>query len=102
MYLIALDYICKTKKEGILGFQKNKINNFAMLSRSVWRLVENPDYLLATVLNAKYFEYVDELKCKSPGTAYWVYMEMPPPNPEQDKTLHCLGGWRRKLYRPME
>ncbi|XP_026459578.1 uncharacterized protein LOC113360264 [Papaver somniferum] len=73
LHLIAWENICKTKKEGGLGFRISEINNLAMMARSVWRLIENPASLLAQVLKAKYYANCDILNSQCHDKASWVW-----------------------------
>lgn len=73
MHRLAWVNICKTKKEGGLGFRISEINNLAMMARSFWRLVENPTSLLAQVLKAKYYAKGEILNSICPPTASWVW-----------------------------
>ncbi|XP_026409985.1 uncharacterized protein LOC113305093 [Papaver somniferum] len=73
LHLIAWENICKTKKEGGLGFRISEINNLAMMARSVWKLIENPSSLLAQVLKAKYYANSDVLNSYCPDKASWVW-----------------------------
>jgi hypothetical protein len=56
---------------GGLGFRDIHAFNVAMLSRQVWRLVQNPDSLCARVLRAKYYPDGSILDAKpSEGISY--------------------------------
>jgi hypothetical protein len=47
--------ICKNKDQGGLGFRRTTIFNEALLAKQGWRIVTQPDSLVAKVLKAKYF-----------------------------------------------
>lgn len=48
--------MCIHKNQGGLGFQDLNIFNQAMLSKQSWRIIRNPDSLLAKVLRGRYFK----------------------------------------------
>ncbi|XP_026459784.1 uncharacterized protein LOC113360491 [Papaver somniferum] len=58
LHLLGWDILCSPKAEGGLGFRKAELNNLAMLARNAWRILENPNCMLAT---AKYFPRTDFL-----------------------------------------
>ncbi|XP_026433860.1 uncharacterized protein LOC113331363 [Papaver somniferum] len=64
LHLLGWDILCSPKAKRGLGFIKAELNNLAMLARNAWRIIENPDCLLATVLKAKYFPRTDFLNAK--------------------------------------
>ncbi|XP_060968396.1 uncharacterized protein LOC133035959 [Cannabis sativa] len=47
--------LCKRKDSGGMGFRSFVHFNHAMLSKQAWRLVQQPDSLLARVLKSKYY-----------------------------------------------
>ncbi|XP_026398414.1 uncharacterized protein LOC113294224 [Papaver somniferum] len=64
LHFLGWDILCSPKAEGGLGFRKAELNNLAMLARNAWRILENPNCLLVTVLEAKYFPRTDFLNAK--------------------------------------
>jgi ribonuclease HI len=54
--------MCFPKKEGGMGFRDLHSFNLAMLSKQVWRLLDEPNSLCAKVLRAKYYPDGDVLK----------------------------------------
>ncbi|XP_019051395.1 PREDICTED: uncharacterized protein LOC109113919 [Nelumbo nucifera] len=55
---IKWDLFCKAKKEGGIGFRDPKSLNLALmcLAKQAWRIVSNPNSLLAMVLKGRYFK----------------------------------------------
>ena len=49
------DHLCMPKKYGGLVFKKLHEFNLAMLSKQAWRLLSNPDSLVAKLLKARYY-----------------------------------------------
>ncbi|XP_026411119.1 uncharacterized protein LOC113306390 [Papaver somniferum] len=72
--------------EGGLGFRKAELNNLAMLARNAWRILENPNCLLATVLKAKYFSRTYFLNAKYTDKCSWTW-----------KCLHAI----KELIKPL-
>ena len=56
--------MCKSKFHGGMGFRNIQAFNLAMLSKQGWRILTNPNSLLARVFKAKYFSHVDVLNSK--------------------------------------
>ncbi|XP_045831384.1 uncharacterized protein LOC123922735 [Trifolium pratense] len=56
--------VCTHKKEGGLGFRNLGAFNEALLAKQGWRLITNPNSLVAQVLKAKYYPNEDFLKAK--------------------------------------
>ena len=47
--------LCQPREEGGLGNWRTKIMNEAMIVKQVWRIVQNPNTLMARTFKAKYF-----------------------------------------------
>lgn len=56
--------ICRSKGKGGMGFRDLHDFNQAMLAKVSWRIVKNPDSLLAKVLRGRYFKDGDFIKAK--------------------------------------
>jgi hypothetical protein len=54
--------LCFPNKDGGMGFQEMHSFNLAMLSKQVWRLIDDPNSLCAQILRAKYYPDGDILK----------------------------------------
>ncbi|XP_026442459.1 uncharacterized protein LOC113342005 [Papaver somniferum] len=73
LHLLGWDTLCSPKSEGGLGFRKAEINNLAMLARNAWKIIENPDCMLAKTLKAKYFPRTDFLNARCPDKCSWTW-----------------------------
>ncbi|XP_057809148.1 uncharacterized protein LOC131023623 [Salvia miltiorrhiza] len=56
--------LCVDKKLGGLGFRSLQLLNVAMLGKTCWRLIDEPEALVCQVLRAKYFPNGDFLSAK--------------------------------------
>ncbi|XP_026416898.1 uncharacterized protein LOC113312355 [Papaver somniferum] len=72
LHLLGWGILCAPKAEGGLGFRKDELNNLAMLARNAWRILENPNCMLATVLKDKYFPRTDFLNVKCTDKCSWT------------------------------
>ncbi|XP_026396285.1 uncharacterized protein LOC113290916 [Papaver somniferum] len=81
LHLLGWDILCSPKSEGDLDFRKAELNNLAMIARNAWRIIENPNCMLATVLKAKYFPRTDFLNAQG-----WSIID-----PWCDKWISDLG-----------
>ncbi|XP_030950126.1 uncharacterized protein LOC115974041 [Quercus lobata] len=54
--------LCNSKLKGGMGFRNLQAFNFAMLAKQGWRLLENPNSLVARIYRAKYYPHGDVLK----------------------------------------
>ncbi|XP_026416890.1 uncharacterized protein LOC113312346 [Papaver somniferum] len=55
------------------GIRKVDLNKLAMLDRNAWRILENPNCMLAIVLKAKYFPRTDFLNAKCTNKCSWTW-----------------------------
>ena len=56
--------MCKSKNKRGMGFRNLQAFNLAMLAKQAWRILSNPDSLVARVLKARYFLTGDFLNVK--------------------------------------
>ena len=61
------------KSEGGLGFRDLEIFNQALLSKQVWRIMQNPNCLMTRILKARYFSDGDILKTKLKRKASYAW-----------------------------
>ena len=56
--------MCKSKLFGGMDFRNLHVFNLALLAKQGWRILTNPNSLVARVYKAKYFPYDDILRAK--------------------------------------
>ena len=56
--------MCKSKSDGGMGFRNLQAFNLAMLAKQAWRIMTNPNSLIARIYKAKYFPFGDILDAK--------------------------------------
>lgn len=59
MHWKAWSHLQKVKDEGGLGFRNLSHLNKALLAKQVWRIMANPNSLVARILKARYFKHTD-------------------------------------------
>ena len=65
--------MCKSKFHGGMGFRNIQAFNLAMLAKQAWRILSNPNPLMAWVFKTKYFPYDDFLNSKKGGSPSYVW-----------------------------
>ncbi|XP_026446206.1 uncharacterized protein LOC113346871 [Papaver somniferum] len=73
LHLLGWDALCSSRSEGGLGFRKYEFNNLVMLDRNAWKIIENHDCLLGSVLKARYFPMTDFLNAACPADCSWTW-----------------------------
>lgn len=69
MSWISWEKMTKPKKKGGLGFKELTFTNDALLAKLSWRILKNPNCLLARCLLGKYCHSEPFLTCKTPSGA---------------------------------
>ena len=65
--------MCKSKLNGGVGFRNLQAVNLAMLAKQGWRLISNPNSLVAQIYKARYYPHGDIFRAKlgsSPSDAW--------------------------------
>ena len=65
--------MCKSKLFGGMGFQNLHAFNLALLAKQEWRILSNPNSLVARVYKAKYFPHDDILNSKKGNNPSYVW-----------------------------
>ncbi|KAL1220553.1 putative mitochondrial protein [Cardamine amara subsp. amara] len=66
---VSWDKMTNSKRDGGLGFRDIQCFNDAMLEKLSWKLLEDPNCLLARILKGKYYYSYEFLKCAAPASA---------------------------------
>ena len=56
--------LCKSKLSGGMGFKNLQAFNLAMLAKQGWRLISNPNSLVAQIFKARYYSHGDVFHAK--------------------------------------
>lgn len=56
--------LCHAKMRGSLGFRDLSSFNHALIAKQGWRILHNPDSLMAKILKAKYFKNTGFMEAK--------------------------------------
>ena len=56
--------MCKSKMNGGIGFRNLQAFNLAMLAKQGWRLISNPNSLVAQIYKARYYQRGDVFQAK--------------------------------------
>ncbi|KAL0385879.1 UNVERIFIED_CONTAM: putative mitochondrial protein [Sesamum radiatum] len=65
IHWISWGKMCRSKRDGGMGFRKLQAFNHALLAKQGWRIIMNPDHLIFRILKARYFPKGDFLSAKS-------------------------------------
>jgi hypothetical protein len=84
------DKLGQPKNRGGLGFRDVEVFNLALLAKQGWRLIQQPDSLVAKVLKEKYFpscEFLQASVGRNPSCAWCSIFKA------REVLGGCSGGW---------
>jgi hypothetical protein len=64
IHWVSWNKMCKGKNKGGLGFRKSRAFNEALLAKQGWRIITQPESLVAKLLKAKYFPKCNFMEAK--------------------------------------
>lgn len=70
---LSWDKLCQPKSESGLGFRNFHAFNLALLAKNVWRLIYEPDSLVAKILKVKYYPTCTILEAKLKPNCSFVW-----------------------------
>ena len=73
IHWLSKEKLITSKAKGGIGFCDLRLFNRALLARQGWRLMQNPQSLVARLLKAKYFPHADFLDAAIPANASYVW-----------------------------
>ena len=73
IHWLSKEKLITPKAKGGIGFRDLRLFNQALLARQGWRLMQNPQSLVARLLKAKYFPHADFLDAAIPVNASYVW-----------------------------
>ena len=73
LHWIGWEKICLSFDKGGLGFRDLHDFNLALLAKQLWRLLHNPNSLLARVLKGRYFRHTSPMEVKSSNSPSEVF-----------------------------
>ncbi|XP_059310845.1 uncharacterized protein LOC132062256 [Lycium ferocissimum] len=76
MHLEKWERLCDAKSKGGLGFRDLKAFNMALLAKTAWRVLKNPDSLMAKVLKSKYFPNSSFMNAEVKGSSSWIWRSL--------------------------
>ncbi|XP_031116718.1 uncharacterized protein LOC116020382 [Ipomoea triloba] len=65
--------LCDPKMKGGLGFRKLREMNLALLGKQAWRLITNPDSLVARVYKSRYFPNCSYFDAKAGSNPSFIW-----------------------------
>ena len=88
--------LCKSKLKGGMSFRNLQAFNLAMPAKEGWRLIENPNSLVARMYRAKYYPHGDVLKASlgsSPSFTWRSIMQ----GLKVMRKKNTLESWQREI-----
>lgn len=83
--------LCKPKSLGGLGFRHMESFNKALLAKQLWRLISNPESLVARVLKARYFKDQDIMEASlGSNPSYMAVTNVEQRITNQGPSMACL------------
>lgn len=76
IHWMSWDKLCKQKEEGGLGFRQFSCFNQALVAKQVWRMIENPESLVAQVFKARYFKNYDIMEARIGNNPSFVWRSL--------------------------
>jgi hypothetical protein len=73
IHWLSKEKLIMSKAKGGIGFPDLHLFNKALLARQGWRLMQNPQSMVARLLKAKYFPHKDFLDASIPTNALYVW-----------------------------
>ncbi|CAL1409682.1 unnamed protein product [Linum trigynum] len=68
--------LCRSKQEGGLGFRRFEQFNHALLAKIGWRLIQDPDSLLARIYKGKYYPHGTLLEATARSRPSWGWQSV--------------------------
>lgn len=70
------NFLKRPKALGCLGFRDLTHFNKALLAKQIWRVMENPESLVARVLKARYFKHTDIMEATLSSNPSYIWRSM--------------------------
>lgn len=72
----AWNFLQKPKTEGGLGFRILSHFNKALLEKKIWRLLDNPNSLVAQVFKARYYKHTDIMEATIENSRSYIWRSL--------------------------